>query len=55
LELAAEFDGLVALLGFADDVDLVVSLKDQAEAAAHERLVVSEQDANHVGSTARTA
>jgi hypothetical protein len=55
LELAGEFNCLVAVLGLADDVDLVVSLEDQAEAAAHERLVVGEQDADHVGRTARTA
>jgi hypothetical protein len=51
---AGEFNCFVAVLGLPDDVDLVVSLEDQAETAAHERLVVGEQDADHVGSTALT-
>ena len=43
--------------GLADDLHLGLGVEDHAEAGAHERLVVDEQDADHVrdsiGSTAR--
>ena len=44
----ASLDRLVPVLGLADDLDVVLAVEDRAEAAAHERLVVGDQDANHV-------
>ena len=46
LELGREAHRLRAVLGLADDLEVVARLEDQAEAAAHERLVVGDQDAD---------
>jgi hypothetical protein len=37
---------LLAVLGLADDLEVLAVLDDQAEAAADERLVVRDQDAD---------
>ena len=53
-----ERDGLVAVLRFADDLEIVLHLEDRAEARPHECLVVGDEDADHAvpaGSRARTA
>ena len=44
LELGRQAHRLVAVLGLADDLEIVASLDDQPEAAADERLVVGDQD-----------
>ena len=41
-------DRLAAVRGLADDLDVGLGVEDHAEAGAHERLVVDEQDADHV-------
>jgi hypothetical protein len=48
---------VLAVLRFADYLDVLLGIEDQAEAAAHERLVVGDQHADHrgVGSTGRWA
>ena len=40
-----QLDRLDAVLGLADDLEIVASLEDHAEAAANKRLVVGDQDA----------
>ena len=45
LQLTSEPDGVGSVGGFADDLDVVLELEDEAEALADERLVVGEQDA----------
>jgi hypothetical protein len=51
-------DGLDAVAGLADDLDVGLDLDDEPEPLAHEGLVVCEQDADHCstssGSRART-
>ena len=42
-------DRLGAVGGLADDLDVVAGVEDHAEAAAHERLVVGDQDADAHG------
>ena len=46
LERAIELDGLRPAIGFADDDDVRFVFEDAAEALAHERVVVGEQDAD---------
>jgi hypothetical protein len=45
--------GLVPVRRLGDDFDVGLGVEDEPEAAAHQRLVVSEQDADHVGSGSR--
>ena len=53
-----ERDRLLAVAGLADDLHLAGRLEHRAEARAHQRLVVGDQQPQpraHSGSTARTA
>jgi hypothetical protein len=43
---AGQFYGLEAVLGLPDDLDLGVCFEQFAEAGAHERLVVADEDAD---------
>ena len=46
-ELAGAVERLGAVARLADDLDVVLGFEDHAKAAAHERLVVGDQDADH--------
>ena len=46
IQPAREVDGLAPVLGLADHLEVLARLEDQPEAAADERLVVDEQDAD---------
>ena len=49
-------DRLDAVARLADDLDVLLGLEDHAEAGAHERLVVDDEDANaHSAVTGRRA
>jgi hypothetical protein len=48
-------DRRVAVGRLADDVDVLLGVEDHAEAGAHQRLVVGDQDADHSGSLATTS
>ena len=50
MRLPRHCDGLVAVRGFAHDVDVVLGVEEGAEAGPHERLVVGEHDADHARS-----
>ena len=58
-QLARAFHRCPAVVGLAHDLDVVLCVEDEPEAAAHERLVVREQDGGHTplssGRRARTA
>src|SRR5262249_4842751 len=41
-----QLDRLAAVAGLADDLDVVLGAEDHAEAVAHERLVVAEENAD---------
>ena len=47
VEFSGERDCLVAVLCFADDLEIVLHFEDRAEACPHECLVVSDEDADH--------
>ena len=47
VEACGEFERLLAVDGFAHDFDVGLAVQDDAEAAAHERLVVGDQHADH--------
>ena len=49
----AMLDGLRAVVGLADDLEVVLDLEDHAEARAHEGLVVGDEDAQHGAVIAR--
>ena len=44
-----ELDRLLAVGGLGDDRDVVLAVEQRAEAGAHHRLVVGEQDRDHAG------
>ena len=50
-----EGDGLRSVTGLGDDLDVRFGLEDRAEAAAHERFVVGEQDSDHGAASGRRA
>ncbi|MNF42365.1 hypothetical protein D3C84_234120 [compost metagenome] len=45
LQLAEQIQGLLAMSGFADDLQVCFEFEQLAHAAAHHRVVVDEQDA----------
>jgi len=47
LERARLRECLVAVFGLAHDLDVVFAFEDHADAAANERLVVDDEDADH--------
>ena len=47
-------DGCASVGGLADDLDVGLGVEDDAEAGAHERLVVGDQDADHHGAVSRS-
>jgi hypothetical protein len=58
--LAGEGKRLDAVAGLGDHLDVLLRLEDHAEPAAHERLVVGDENTDHdggdpIGSRARTA
>ena len=58
-ELTGGADRFGAVAGLTDDLDAGLRLEDHAEACAHERLIVGQEDTDHrsleYGSRARTA
>ena len=53
MQRAGEFDGFVAIAGFADYVDVWLVFEHAAETAADEGVIVDEQDGNFMGHAAR--
>ena len=51
-QLARLLHGVAAVLRLAGDLDVLLRVEDQPEAAADERLVVRDQDRDHAGSVA---
>ncbi len=56
---AAPLEGLGAVLGLADDLDVGLRVEDRGEPGPHERLIVGDEDPDHgagpsTGSRART-
>ena len=47
-------DGGLAVAGLGDDLDVVLEVEERAQALAHDRVVVGEQDADHAGTSSRT-
>ena len=45
-QFGGELDGLIAVGGFADDLEVVVDLQDHAEPGPDERLVVGDEDSS---------
>ena len=54
-QLEGEAHGLVAVGGLADDGDVVLRVEQGPEPAAHQRLVVGDDDGDHDGRTGRWA
>ena len=55
VELVGQRDGLRSVAGLGDDLDVRLGLEDRAEAAADERFVVGEEDADHGVASGRRA
>ena len=47
-ELADQRQRILAVRGFADDVDIDFACKDHAESGAHQRMVVDQEYPDHV-------
>src|SRR6185312_15087056 len=50
-ELARQLDGLLAVAGLADRLEVVLALQEQAQARPDHRVVVDDQDADHAGTS----